>query len=165
VAIESRSWHKGPRRRPADASPFRPTHARWRSCSAEPEPLDGGFSVILDDETGIVRARFSSASNMHDVWALLVLTRNYVVRRPVDGVLIDVRLLDHMPSCVAARSLATELARFLGRRRLALVTDSGVVASVVAETIALEASACGVKVDVFHGTSAGLTWLEGPDVL
>ncbi len=102
---------------------------------------------------------------MHDVWALLVLTHNYVVRRPVDGVIIDVRLLDHMPSCVEARNLATELARFLGRRRLALVTDSGVVASVVAETIALEASACGLNVDVFHGTSAALTWLEGPDVL
>jgi hypothetical protein len=55
-----------------------------------------------------------------------------------------------------------ELARSLGRRRLALVTDSGVA---MAQTLALQASACGVNVDVFHGESAALTWLDDPDAL
>jgi hypothetical protein len=64
--------------------------------------------------------------------------------------------------CADSRSLAVELARSLGRRRLALVTDSGVA---MAQTLALQASACGVNVDVFHGESAALTCLDDPDAL
>jgi hypothetical protein len=108
---------------------------------------------------------FSCASDIHDLWAAVGAIRRQIAYRPVDGVLLDVRRLDYLPSCAESRSLATELARSLGRRRLALVTDSGVVASAMAQTLALQASACSVNVDVFHGESAALTWLDDPDAL
>jgi hypothetical protein len=96
------------------------------------------------------------------VWAAVGAIRKQIAYRPVDGVLLDVRRLDYLPSCADSRSLAMELACSLGRRRLALVTDSGVA---MAQTLALQASACGVNVDVFHGESAALTCLDDPDAL
>src|SRR4030095_4510907 len=78
-------------------------------------------SVALDEENGVVLARFHGSSDAQEALSGIAEIRSLVDDRPVDGVLIDVRDADYVPAPGEVRNLVIELVSFLGRRRLALV--------------------------------------------
>jgi len=116
-------------------------------------------SVALDEDNGVVLARFHGSSDAQEALSGLAEIRSLVNDRPVDGVLIDVRDADYVPAPGEVRNLVIELVSFLGRRRLALITRAE-AGTDLARMIAREAAARGLEVEVFHDQPGASEWLD-----
>ncbi len=119
------------------------------------------FAVELLEEDRLIRARWYGESNSDEARAAVAAIKSEVKAHPVEGVLLDFRDVRKLtPDEVS--DVGTEFGHFLGRRRLAIVTNSP--AQPLAEKIAEHAEPGGVGIDVFRDERAALNWLHSPDL-
>lgn len=119
------------------------------------------YDLLMDENTGILRARFHGSGNVAETLNGVTAIRHRVESAPVDGILLDVRDSAYTPSTDEARNFAIEFASFLGRRRLAFLTRWQ-IHYVIAHSVAKQAASRGVEARVFreHDQEA-IDWLQG----
>jgi hypothetical protein len=119
------------------------------------------YDLLMDEATGILRARFYGSGNVGEAWRGVAEIRKHVESAPVDGVLVDVRDSAYTPSPDEARNFAIEFVSFLGRRRLAFVTRWE-VHSEIARSVAKQVVSRGVDAKVFHehDDQEAVAWLQ-----
>jgi hypothetical protein len=121
------------------------------------------YDLVVDEDTGILQARFFGPGNVSEAWKGVAAIRTRVANAPVDGILVDVRDSTYTPSADEARNFAIEFVSFLGRRRLAFVTRLP-VHYVVAGSVAQQAVSRGVDARVFHEhVVEAVAWLQSAD--
>lgn len=123
------------------------------------------FAVELLEEDRLVCARWYGASEPDEARAAVAVIKSEVRAHPVEGVLLDFRDIRYTLTPDQASDVGTEFAKFLGRRRLALVTTSP-ADEIWLRLIAPRAEPQGVDidVDVFHDEQDAMEWLHSPDV-
>jgi hypothetical protein len=130
--------------------------------------IDGGadcggmrLGVQYISESRMLLARFRGLG-MEAAWKCLATIHEEVGRRPVEGVLFDVRDSDLALAATDARAFAAYLNHFLGRRRFAFVTASPNQYA-IARMIAADARAGRMAVMVFENEQQAESWLCSSD--
>jgi hypothetical protein len=113
-------------------------------------------------ESRLLVTRLCRGVDRRGVWTSFEAIGEDMSCRPVEGVLFDLRESDYVPDASDAHAFAAYMISFLGRRRLAFVTQSAIQYG-MARMIAADARAHRVDVRVFQDEHRAATWLCSAD--